>query len=374
MGTPKTLLAAGSTLLLFSLALTTVTVASASEATKSPFTRIRGLVAPVFTPMKFSDAGGVVVDLSKVPAQSAYLNRTGVDWAYTAGTTGESVDLTVAERIALAHAWIDVGVTKVIVHVGAESLVDAKRMAADAEAYGANAIAAMPPTYLKPATLEALVATMAAVAAEAPNTPFYYYHIPIMTGVTFPMADFFALADAAIPSLIGVKFAYGALDDMSLTVNYGPFKNGPAWRQGQRPNVLFGKDQYLLSALVLGADGGVGTTYNWNGELQNAMMAAYRQGDHAMARQAQLAVTRMVVAMVNASTSPSLAGSLAFKVAMNAIGLDKLDMGPPRLPMLPASSAGLASMKKTLSAWCADTPEIIRPSWCVGPGGGIPPV
>ena len=46
---------------------------------------------------------------------------------------------------------------------------------AHAEENGANAVAAMPPTYIRPGTLNALVVTMAAIAGAAPTTPFYYY-------------------------------------------------------------------------------------------------------------------------------------------------------------------------------------------------------
>ena len=93
-----------------------------------PTFEITGLVAPVFTPL----ASDGTLDLSIIPSQAAYLNSTGVKWVFTAGSTGESVDLTTLERMALAEEWIKVAKTfdmRVIVHVGTDSVVDAKTMA-----------------------------------------------------------------------------------------------------------------------------------------------------------------------------------------------------------------------------------------------------
>jgi N-acetylneuraminate lyase len=72
-----------------------------------------------------------------------------VHWVFSAGSTGESVDLTVAERKAMAAAWVQAAKQygqRVIVHVGADSVVDARDMAAHAQSVGADAVAAMPPT------------------------------------------------------------------------------------------------------------------------------------------------------------------------------------------------------------------------------------
>ena len=159
--------------------------------------------------MKENGDGTTSVDLTRIPALAQYLNDTGVHWIFSAGSTGESVDLTVAERKAMAEAWVKIAPKygqRVIVHVGADSVVDARDMAAHAQSIGADAIAAMPPTYIKPLTVEALVATIASVAGAAPDLPYLYYHIPSCTGVSFKMFDFVQMADGKIPTLRGIKF------------------------------------------------------------------------------------------------------------------------------------------------------------------------
>ena len=192
---------------------------------------ITGIVAPTFTPL---DSDGNL-DVSLIPAHAAFLNQSNVKWIFSAGSTGESVDLTIEERKSLAVAWMNIAPTynmSVIVHVGADSVVNAAQMAAHAESIGAQAIAAMPPTYIRPSTLDALVATMKNIADAASNTPFYYYHIPSKTGVNFLMSNFVQLADTKIPNFRGIKFTHYALDDFQLSSDY-VFKTGPSWRIGQ---------------------------------------------------------------------------------------------------------------------------------------------
>ena len=75
------------------------------------------------------------------------------------GTTGESRLFTVSERKEILAAWVAEakGELKVVAHVGCESLHETKELAAHAQAVGADGVAALPPTYYKPATLDSLV-------------------------------------------------------------------------------------------------------------------------------------------------------------------------------------------------------------------------
>ena len=79
---------------------------------------------------------------------------------------------------------------RVIVHVGHNVLSDAQELAQHAESIGAAAIGAFAPCFFKPRNQEELVGWCEALAGAAPNTPFYYYNIPSMTGVALPVAPF----------------------------------------------------------------------------------------------------------------------------------------------------------------------------------------
>ena len=111
--------------------------------------RIHGLVAATLT--AFNGTGGL--DLSVVPQQQAYLKSTGVNWTFVSGTTGESLSLTVNERKSLYEAWVKAG-SQVIAHCGAESVVDARELAAHAAKVGAKASASCHPRSLSPHPLK----------------------------------------------------------------------------------------------------------------------------------------------------------------------------------------------------------------------------
>ena len=168
--------------------------------------RIDGLVAATFA--AFDENGSL--NNSAVPLQAEYLNRTGVHAVFVDGTTGESLKLSLEERKAHMEAWITAaqpfGMT-VIVHVGAESLVDAKFLATHAAEKGADAIGAMPPTFFRPATVSSLARWVSAIAEAAPSLPTYYYHIPSMTNVVFPMFDLVREMEAnGASNFVGVKY------------------------------------------------------------------------------------------------------------------------------------------------------------------------
>ena len=156
---------------------------------------------------------------------------------------------------ARAQRWVDVARgsgLKVVVHVGSNCLADARALAAQGNELGVAAVAMLAPSYFKPKTVESLVECCAHVAAAAPGTPFYFYDIPSMTGVSFPMVDFLELAADRIPTLAGLKFTNPDLTTFQRILRV----------RGGRFDVLWGTDEYLLAALTLGGRGAVGSTYN----------------------------------------------------------------------------------------------------------------
>ena len=318
---------------------------------------IHGLVAPVFT--AFKEDG--TLDINKIAEQASWLNSTGVKWVFTSGSTGESVDLTVDERKLVATEWVKIAPKydmQVIVHVGTDSVIDAIDMAQHAENIGAQVVAAMPPTYIKPLTVNALVQTIKAIANAAPSIPFYYYHIPSCTGVDFLMSDFVAAADEEIPNLRGIKYTHYALDDLQLTLAY-TFKSGPSWRKGFSPNILFGRDQFLLAALSYGVEGAVGTTYNFNAELQRQIIDAFNKGDLETARNAQKGTASFVKYLDE--LAHTLNGAYSWKIIMKIIGND---VGPARLPYIPPTPAAEEALKSMLIKWCNELSVDLQTSWC----------
>ncbi|MCC6235080.1 MAG: dihydrodipicolinate synthase family protein, partial [Verrucomicrobiales bacterium] len=118
--------------------------------------RLHGLVAATHTPFRADGS----LNLAAVEAIARHLSQRSVGWAFIGGSTGECHSLSHEERRLLARRWLEVTrgtALRVVVHVGSNCLAEARVLAAEAEALGATAIAALSPSYFKPRQVEALV-------------------------------------------------------------------------------------------------------------------------------------------------------------------------------------------------------------------------
>ncbi|MGC3992222.1 MAG: dihydrodipicolinate synthase family protein [Chthoniobacteraceae bacterium] len=310
--------------------------------TVSPIT---GLVAATHTP--FHQDGSL--NPAGVERQCSHLLANGVKTAFIDGTTGESSALTLAERQELASTWMEVSrgtPLKVIVHAGSNCLEDSRVLAAQAQELGAYAVSAVAPSYFKPASPAALIASMAQIAGAAPDLPFYYYEIPTMTGITVSPSDFLRLAGEAIPNLAGLKFTSSNFMEYQLCTNVheGAF------------DVPFGFDEMLLGALAFGAKGAVGSTYNFAAPIYLRLIAAFERGDFVAAREEQFRSVRLIQVLVRHGFMA------AAKTTMKLLGVD---VGPPRLPNLSLTEAQAEQLHRDLAElgffdWIAsDSPTLL---------------
>jgi len=320
-------------------------VSTATSTIISDF-NVDGLVAATFTP--FDDDENI--DPTQIEKQAAWLNKTGVQYAFVSGTTGESVKLTLAERYSQAEAWLAIAPKyglECIIHVGAESIDDARDMAMHAEKHGAHAFAAMSPVFFKPASTEALAHTMASIASAAPTLPFLYYHIPSMTGVSFSdgMFGFVKAMEAAnVGNFVGVKYTglytYPGFMDATRILNY---KNG-------KYQVLCGRDEMMLEALAAGIKGFVGSQYNFIGDHYNRIRSAFEGGDLVAARSLQFDAIEMISVWQDV---PS--GVNGCKNIFNcATGAAVPKVGDARLPSMPIMDDAKDTLTSNLKEWCKD--------------------
>jgi len=273
-----------------------------------------GLIAAPFTPMH--PDGGINLDLIK--KQADFLRNDGVTGVFVCGTTGESMLLTVEERMAIAERWVAAVPDdfKVLVHVGHISLEVSESLLAHAQEIGAWGTGAMAPSFFKPQTLEDLVMYCEELADAAPEIPFYYYHIPEMTGVDFPMVDFLETAKDRIPNLAGVKFTSEDLMDYELC----------RMVDGGRFDMLFGRDEFLICALALGARGAIGSTYNFAAPLYVQLMEAFDRCDFQKARYLQ----RLSMQLIRLLRKVPGSFNAAQKAVLKMRGVD---CGRVRLPL-----------------------------------------
>jgi N-acetylneuraminate lyase len=294
------------------------------------FPRLRGLVAAPFTPFLVDGS----LNLEPIADYAHFLHANGVIAAFVCGTTGEGFSLTLDERRRVAERWMTVAPPglRVIVHVGDTVLENSRALAAHAGDIGAAAISTVAPIFFKPRDNDELTAWCEAVAAAAPTRPFYYYHIPSMTGVTLPVAGFLAQAAERIPTLAGSKFTHENLDDFAACVEFA----------SRRFDVLFGRDERLLDALDRGAQGAVGSTFNYAAPLYRRLIAAWERGQADEARALQATAVRMI-ALCNEAGVTHLAAS---KALMPMLGID---CGPVRPPLKQPTVAAVAHLRQQLA-------------------------
>lgn len=303
------------------------------------FEKLTGLIAAPHTP--FHEDGSVNLDI--IPKQAAWLVKNGVTGAFICGTTGEGSSLTTQERLSIAERWVQSASTlKVIVHAGHNSLADSKTIASHAQKMGAHAIAAIAPGFFRPATIHDLVDFNAAIAAAAPELPFYFYHMPAMTGVNFPVIDFLAAAASRIPNLAGVKFTHENLMDYRQCVQFA----------GGKYDILFGRDEILLAALAMGAQGAVGSTYNFAAPLYLQVIDAFHKGDLVTARKFQDEAIEVISAFAR------LGGPAAGKAIMKMHGID---CGPVRPPLKMPPPEALAALRQQLMPYLQFSSATSRP-------------
>lgn len=299
--------------------------------------RVRGLCAATYT--AFHEDGSL--NLDAIPAQIAELKRGGVAYVFVGGTTGEGFSLSQAERKALTAAWTAACATggcgegiSVIAHVGCESLVDTQDLAAHAQSVGVSAVSVMPSVFFKPSSIEVLIKWLEAVAAVAPTTPLYYYHIAIMTGVNFRMDKLLHQVHGRMPTFRGLKYS-----DADLHI----FSNCLAF-EGGLYDCLYGKDEQLLGALCMGCVGAVGSTYNYMGASYTRLLSAFAAKDLAGAlveqRRSQLGVDLLLDAKYGDGVNVG-------KAILAAKGVP---VGAPRMPKQPFSPSATAALLADLTA------------------------
>jgi N-acetylneuraminate lyase len=307
---------------------------------------LQGLIAAPFTPMHPDGS----INTAIIPAYYEMLKTNGVTGAFICGSTGEGVSMTAKEKMQVADAWAACtsgdNAFKVMLFLGGTSIADCKELAQYAQQIGLYAISFTAPFYFKPSNVEMLAKACMEVASAAPGMPFYYYHIPVLTGVGFPMFDLLQAIDGRIPNFAGVKYTHEDFMDFLSCMRY---KDG-------KYDMLWGRDENMLSALPLGTKGAVGSTFNYAPSLYYDMIKAFNDNDLQKAQalqQKSIDVIRLL---------GKYGGIATGKAYMKLIGLD---CGEFRLPVKNMSADQFGSFKQDVeqlnfSSFCSRTPSAIN--------------
>jgi len=299
---------------------------------------LQGLIAAPFTPMHPNGT----LNLSIIPAYYQMLKTNGVTGAFICGSTGEGVSLTISEKKAVAEAWVNCTKQdkdfKVMALLADTSIEDCKDLALHARNIGLYAVSFTSPYYFKPADVGMLAKVCVEIASVVPDLHFYYYHIPVLTGVSFPMFDLLKEMDGKIPNFAGIKYTHEDFMDFLSCLH---FKDG-------KYDMLWGRDENMLPALSIGAKGAIGSTFNYAAPLYYNLINAFNNNNLLLAQSLQQKSIDMIRLL------GKYGGIATGKAYMKLIGLD---CGEFRLPVKNMSENDFDLFKK-------DTAQINFSSFC----------
>lgn len=200
----------------------------------------------------------------------------GVDGLFVSGSTGEAYLQSVDERRATITAAVEqvAGRGPVIAHTGCLDTRTSLTLTEHAVQAGADAVSAVTPIYYSYDETQ-LAGYFRELSAAAGPTPLIGYHIPGRSHVDLSSDFFLRLAGDGI--LQGLKYTSTDLHPLAEIIRRAP----PEF-------VVFnGSDEVLLGGLALGADGGIGSTYNAIGGVYRQITDHVADGELAAARHHQ---------------------------------------------------------------------------------------
>ncbi|MDR6562475.1 MULTISPECIES: dihydrodipicolinate synthase family protein [unclassified Arcicella] len=292
---------------------------------------LTGLIAAPFTPMYIDGT----LNVSVIPQYYQMLKSNGITGAFICGSTGEGVSMTHQEKRKVAEAWAnctrDDAHFKVMMFLGGTSITDCKELAIHAKEIGLYAISFTAPFYFKPASVEVLANACLEVASVVPDMPLYYYHIPVLTGVNFAMHDLLKTIDGRIPNFAGIKYTHEDFMDYQSCLTYAD----------QKYDMLWGRDENMLSAWALGAKGAVGSTFNYAAPLYHQLIQAFEDNELDLSRKYQMTSIEMIRLL------GKYGGISTGKAYMKMIGID---CGEFRAPVRNMSKEQFEDFRKDVNS------------------------
>jgi 4-hydroxy-tetrahydrodipicolinate synthase len=263
---------------------------------------MNGLFVPLITPFE-ADGEIAYAALERLAHDVLDGGAAGV---VALGTTGEPSSLSPAERGKVSALLADVCRAR-----GASLLMGSP------EAVGLDGVTAaltLVPPFVRPGE-EGVIAHLTAVAAASP-VPLVVYHVPYRTGQQLSAAAIRRIA--AIPGVIGMKLATGAVDAVTVDLMSSPPDDFA---------VLCGDDALLSALLALGAAGAIAAAAH----VRTSAYASLIAGEVSQAR----GLTRLSMA-VFAEPNPTV-----IKGVLHAQG--RIPTPDVRLPLLRASRESVDS-------------------------------
>ncbi len=213
-----------------------------------------------------------------------------------------------------------------IAHVGTFATKEAVEYAKYAKELGYDGIAATPPFYY--GFDSAAISRYYYDIYEAVEMPLFVYNFPGNTGKEFNLSDpnYIELFKSGV--ITGVKHTNQIVYQLERLKHLNP-----------ELILLNGYDETMIAALSLGADGAIGSTFNFMYPHYALIYDAFKKGEPERARQLQIKANNIMNVCVDAGLFP------AIKYILNKQGIDA---GLPRKPFLPLGGEAKARIDAVL--------------------------
>jgi N-acetylneuraminate lyase len=232
---------------------------------------------------------------------------------YVCGSSAEAFLMSMEERKRVFEIVADQvsGSVSLICHVGCISTRGALELAEHAGELGADAISSIPPFYYKFSEEE--IKQYYRDLMDHVDLPMIIYNFPDFSGVSLNSSN---AADLFLdPRVMGIKHTSNDMFEIDKIKGLS-----------DRLLVFSGYDEAWISALAMGADGAIGSTFNVMAEKAIAIQRLFGQGRLEEARATQTVVNRIIAELVEVGV---------FSGIKYLLELQGIDAGETRRPFSP---------------------------------------
>ena len=280
--------------------------------------RTKKILVPIVTPFNADET----VNYDMLAKITRKVLDEGADGIYAGGSSAECFLLTQEEREKCLETVIKAADGAFIVaHVGDIGTKKTIELAKHAEKAGADVVASVPPFYFGYG-FEGIKSYYRDLSSSV-KIPTLVYNIPVATGKGLSIKELEELM--MIPGVDYLKFTDSDYFVMErVHTRTGKF-------------IYSGKDECFLSAISAGADGGIGTTYNFMVQKYLRIWDAHHQGKADEALKIQQSANAITEAVIGAGT---------IAATKYLLRLQGYDAGAARRPFMPLDAKKVENLEK----------------------------
>ncbi len=288
--------------------------------------KFTGVMSALVTPFDAMDK----INKRAVKALVEYQLASGIGGFYLCGSTGEGVVMTSAQRKEMCETVLEAnaGRGKIIVQTGSINCEESFELARHATQAGADGISSVPPSFYYRYTRSEIIDYYKRLAGNT-SLPLLLYAVPLLAvgNVTEIIEKLLS-----VENVIGLKDTRADFFEMwkLSQLNHGDI------------NIINGPDECLLCGLAMGADGGIGATYNVMPELFSELYRCFASKDFFAAQVLQGRINRIIQVLLSHAKS-SCVGTVKLTLRLRG-----LDVGTQRYPAEDFTPAEVDSFKEAM--------------------------